>query len=112
MLLTRRNVPRSPKPQGSARATGGGAPDNVKESGTMETAIMDSKRRFRMAMELLWFASASFGAGLLAAIIAAALVMLLAQPAYALTFREVEFVCPLDGEEFSQRVAASGTSFG
>jgi hypothetical protein len=73
---------------------------------------MDSKRRFRMAMELLWFASASFGAGLLAAIVAAALVMLLAQPAYALTFREVEFVCPIDGEEFSQRVAASGTSFG
>src|SRR5687767_9235190 len=49
----------------------------------METAIMDSKRRFRMAMELLWFASASFGAGLLVAIVAAAAVILLAQPAYA-----------------------------
>lgn len=49
----------------------------------METAIMDAKRRFRMATELLWFASASFGAGLLAAIGIAALVMLLAQPSYA-----------------------------
>lgn len=49
----------------------------------METAIMDAKRRFRMATELLWFASASFGAGLLVAIAAAAVVVLLAQPAYA-----------------------------
>jgi hypothetical protein len=78
----------------------------------METAIMDSKRRFRMAVELLWFASASFGAGLLAAIVGAALVILLAQPAYAHTFRDVDFVCPIDGEEFSQRMAASGTSYG
>lgn len=50
----------------------------------MDTSIMDSKRRFRMATELLWFASASFGAGLLAAIAIATIVMLLAQPAYAL----------------------------
>ena len=78
----------------------------------METAIMDSKRRFRMAVELLWFASASFGAGLLVAIVAAAVVMVLAQPAYALTFRDVDYICPIDGEEFSQRVAASGTSYG
>ena len=50
----------------------------------METAIMDSKRRFVMAVDLLSFASASFGVGLLAAIVIAALVILLAQPAYAL----------------------------
>ena len=78
----------------------------------METAIMDSKRRFRMATELLWFASASFGAGLLAAIAIATIVMLLAQPAYAHTVRDVDFVCPLDGEEFTQRISASGTSYG
>lgn len=47
---------------------------------------MDAKRRFRMATELLWFASASFGAGLLAAIGIAAVVVLLAQPAYAASF--------------------------
>jgi hypothetical protein len=35
-------------------------------------------RRMRMAADLLWFASMSFGAGLLAAIVAAALVVLLA----------------------------------
>jgi hypothetical protein len=35
-----------------------------------------------------------------------------AQPAYALTFRDADYVCPLDGEAFSQRVAASGTAFG
>jgi hypothetical protein len=39
-------------------------------------------KRPRMAADLLWFASASLGAGLLAAIVAAALVMLLAQPGY------------------------------
>ena len=44
---------------------------------------MDAKRRFRMATELLWFASASFGAGLLAAVAIAALVMLLSQASYA-----------------------------
>src|SRR5687767_7310063 len=78
----------------------------------METAIMDSKRRFRMATELLWFASASMGAGLLAAIAMAAVVMLLAQPAYAHTVRDVDFVCPIDGEEFNQRISASGTAYG
>ena len=78
----------------------------------MDTAIMDSKRRFRMAVELLWFASASFGAGLLAAIGLVALVVVLAQPAYALSFRDVDFVCPIDGEEFTQRMAAPETSSG
>ena len=36
-----------------------------------------------MAGDLLWFASASLGAGLLASIAAAAVVILLAQPIYA-----------------------------
>ena len=36
-----------------------------------------------MAGDLLWFASASLGAGLLASIAAAAIVILLAQPIYA-----------------------------
>ncbi len=40
-------------------------------------------KKMRMAGDLLWFAAASLGAGLMAALAAAAIVMLLAQPAYS-----------------------------
>lgn len=38
----------------------------------------------RIALDLLWFAAASIAAGLMTALAAAAVVMLLAQPAHAL----------------------------
>ena len=48
----------------------------------MKNGMSDGKK-LHMAGDLLWFASASMAAGLLAAIAVAALAMLLAHPAYA-----------------------------
>lgn len=56
----------------------------------------------RMAADLLWFAAASMGAGLMASIAVAALVMLLAQPAHS----EEPVSAPAAGEA----TAAGGTA--
>ena len=51
---------------------------------TRAVGVPEPKRcRIRMAGDLLWFASASLAAGLLASVAAAAVVILLAQPIYA-----------------------------
>jgi hypothetical protein len=50
---------------------------------TKHTAAVPGGGTLRMAGDLLWFAAASMGAGLMTALAAAALVILLAQPAYA-----------------------------
>ena len=50
---------------------------------TKHTAAVPDRSSLRMAGDLLWFAAASMGAGLMTALVAAGLVILLAQPASA-----------------------------
>ena len=62
----------------------------------MKNGMSDGKK-LRMVGDLLWFASASMAAGLLAAVAVAALAMLLAQPARAAEaagFTEGNLGCP------------------